>query len=200
MAEIKKYLGVDLPITALFAAPSIEQLAKVIRGQGWSPPRNCLVEIRSAGSKPPLFFVGAGNALSHYLDLDQPVYGLSLLRMFEKQVTLTTLKEMALNYIESIRSVQPKGPYYIAGHSSGGTVALEMAQILDAQGEKIGLLALLDTYGPRSKSLSFFQKFPAYWTALKRQKPEERLAYVGQISRFVIYRLQQIFWPIFFVL
>jgi thioesterase domain-containing protein/acyl carrier protein len=196
-AEIEKHLGVDLSITAILAAPSIEKLANVIRAGGWSPPRNCLIEIRPAGSNPPLFVMGAGQALSPYLDLDQPVYGLSFLAMFEKQVTLTTLKEIAASYIESIRSVQPKGPYYIAGHSSGGTVALEMAQMLDAQGEKIALLALLDTYGPRSRTLSFFQKFPAYWRALKRHKAEERLAYVCRICRFAKHRIQQMFWPMF---
>jgi Phosphopantetheine attachment site len=57
-SKIKEYLGVDLPITALFAAPSIEQLANVIRAGGWIPPRNCLIEIRPAGSKPPLFVMG----------------------------------------------------------------------------------------------------------------------------------------------
>jgi hypothetical protein len=109
-SKIKEYLGVDLPITALFAAPSIEQLANVIRAGGWSPPRNCLIEIRPAGSKPPLFVMGTGHALSPYLDFDRPLYGLSLLGMFEKQVTLTTLKEIAASFIDSILSVQPKGP------------------------------------------------------------------------------------------
>jgi pimeloyl-ACP methyl ester carboxylesterase len=198
-SKIKEYLGVDLPITALFAAPSIEQLANVIRAGGWIPPRNCLIEIRPAGSKPPLFVMGTGHALSPYLDFDRPLYGLSLLGMFEKQVTLTTLKEIAASFIDSILSVQPKGPYYLAGHSSGGTVALEVAQMLDAQGEKIALLALLDTYGPRSRGLSFLQKFLAHWRALKRQKPKDGLvsAYVCEMCRISMNRLQQIFRPIF---
>jgi thioesterase domain-containing protein len=51
---------------------------------------------------------------------------------------------MAAYYIEAMQSVQPTGPYNIAGWSMGGVVAFEMAQQLRAQGQLVALLAMLD--------------------------------------------------------
>jgi thioesterase domain-containing protein len=53
---------------------------------------------------------------------------------------------MAERYIQEIRRVQPEGPYRIGGYSFGGVVAYEMAQMLEAQGEQVALLALFDAY------------------------------------------------------
>ena len=186
MSDIKKHLEVDLPISTIFAAPTIENLARIIRAEGWIPPKNCLIEIRSEGSKPPLFTIGVGHALAPYLDREQPIYGLSLLGMFETpQVRAMSLKEIAASYVQSIRSVQPVGPYCLAGVSSGGMVAFEMAQLLDSQGQKIGLLALLDTYGPQSRSLPRFQKLSGYWRAFKRREPRDRIVYIRYVLKKV---------------
>jgi amino acid adenylation domain-containing protein len=198
VTEIKKQLGKDLPITAVFAAPTIEQLANVIRAEGWVPPKNCLVEIKPEGSKSPLFVISGGISLAAYLDPDQPVYGLSFLGMFETQITPISLKEIAASYVQSIRTVQPNGAYYLAGYSSDGIVAFEMAQLLHAQGEKIGLLALLDTYGPRSKSLSFFRRLPRHWKALKRHGLKKRIAYVSERTGLVAGQARRIFWRILY--
>jgi amino acid adenylation domain-containing protein len=179
LTAIRKHVGIDLPIAAIFAAPTIEQLANLIRAEGWVSPRNCIVEIKPGGSKPPLFLIGGGHALPSYLDADQPVYGLSFSGMFGTQIYLTSVKEIAASYVHSIRSVQPNGPYYLAGHSSGGTIAFEMAQLLDSQGEKIGMLALLDTYGPGSKSVSLLKTLQAHREAFKRRASKERLAYLA---------------------
>jgi aspartate racemase len=45
-----------------------------------------------------------------------------------------------------MRELQPHGPYFIGGRSLGGMIAFEMAHQLRAQGQEVGLLALLDTY------------------------------------------------------
>jgi len=58
----------------------------------------------------------------------------------------TSIKEMAAHYIKEMREVQPAGPYLLGGRSSGGTIAFEMAARLAAQGEKVALLALFDTF------------------------------------------------------
>ena len=56
------------------------------------------------------------------------------------------VKELAQSYVEAITSVRPCGPYYLAGWSMGGLIAFEIASQLEAQGQRIGLLALLDTW------------------------------------------------------
>jgi phthiocerol/phenolphthiocerol synthesis type-I polyketide synthase E len=55
---------------------------------------------------------------------------------------------MAARYIEALCAVQPNGPYLLGGSSFGGIVAFEMAQQLQARGQEIALLALIDTAAP----------------------------------------------------
>jgi thioesterase domain-containing protein len=72
---------------------------------------------------------------------------------------LETIEGMAKFYLNAIQQVQPRGPYFLIGHSLGGLVALEMAQQLTGQVEQVALLAMLDSYphaghlpiGPRAR-------------------------------------------------
>jgi aspartate racemase len=61
---------------------------------------------------------------------------------------LTRVEEMASHYLKEIRGFQPEGPYYLLGASFGGLVAFEMAHQLNAQGQQVGLLAMLNTNCP----------------------------------------------------
>jgi thioesterase domain-containing protein len=76
-----------------------------------------------------------------------------------------------------------------------------MAQLLQSKGEKIGLLALLDTYGPRSKTLALFQRLQAHWRAFKKPRSQGRLRYVAfaikRASSFASLPLRRIWWSIF---
>ena len=61
---------------------------------------------------------------------------------------------MAANYVSALRETQPSGPYQLLGMSSGGVIALEMAQQLKASGQEVSLLALLDTAVPGTPTLA----------------------------------------------
>ena len=61
-----------------------------------------------------------------------------------------SVEASARRALEAIRAVQPAGPYYLAGYSFGGAVAFDMACRLEAVGEQVGLLAVLDSYAPGS--------------------------------------------------
>ncbi len=56
-------------------------------------------------------------------------------------------EEAARDYIVEMRTVQPRGPYFLGGFSGGGYIALEIAKQLREAGEQIGLLVMLDTPG-----------------------------------------------------
>jgi len=184
LAEIEKELGVDLPLNVIFKAPTVERLASIIRDNGWLPPRNCLVEMRAGGFKPPLFLIHGGySALVKYLGDDQPVYSLSLFGLFEKDLISIRLEDIATRYIQSIRTLQPRGPYYIGGYSAAGIIAFEMARQLRMEGESVALLALFDTHGPESRALPIGDRIVAYLTIMRRIGLSDGLQYgIGKMS------------------
>ncbi|MBD2777372.1 condensation domain-containing protein [Iningainema tapete] len=152
--EIEKTFGKNLPLATLFQAATVAELAQIIRQKDWLAPWSSLVAIQPHGSQPPLFYIHpVGGNLLVYRDLalslgcDQPVYGLQAKGLDGKFVPITNIMEMADHYITQIRSIQPHGPYFLAGLSSGGMVAWEMAVQFVAQGEKVAMLALFDTPG-----------------------------------------------------
>jgi thioesterase domain-containing protein len=50
---------------------------------------------------------------------------------------LPTIEAMALDYLERIRAVQPRGPYRLGGFCASGLVAYELARLMHAQGDVI---------------------------------------------------------------
>ena len=159
-AQIEKTFGKKLPLATIFQAPNVEELANIIRQSGWTTPWFSLVPIQPNGSKPPLFgihYLGKGlefyRNMIPYIGSDQPIYGLNYWLATQTKDTEApppnTVEELAADYIKEIRTLQPDGPYLLAGVSFGGIVAYEMAQQLHAQGQKASLLVLFDTYSPK---------------------------------------------------
>lgn len=162
MNRIEEAFGKNLPIATLLQAPTIEQLAVILRQKGWSPPWSCLVPIQASGSKPPFFCIHGINGavvrfhdLSRYLGPDQPFYALQAQGLDPGHPCHTRTEDMASHYIKEIRRVQPQGPYFIGGYSFGGAIAFEMAQELAAQGQGDAVVVLFDTHFPQpSTSIS----------------------------------------------
>jgi amino acid adenylation domain-containing protein len=155
MAEIERAFGVSLPLSTLFQAPTVEQLASVLREPRWPSTWRCLVPVRPGSEWPPLFCIHApgGEVLAYrallpHLDPDRPVYGLQARGLDGVEEPFATVEEMAAHYIGEIQAVQPHGPYALLGFCAGGVTAFEMAQRLAAAGEQVGLLALVDVAPP----------------------------------------------------
>jgi thioesterase domain-containing protein len=115
--------------------------------------------VRLATGRPgraPFFCVHAiGGAVFSYIELaqclgpDQPFYALQARGLDPRSEPFEDIEEMAAEYVRAIRTVQPQGPYRLGGWSFGGTVAFEMARQLRAAGDRVELLALLDSWSPR---------------------------------------------------
>ena len=152
IAKIQSAFGKNLSLAAFFQGATIESLANILRSSTVSPSWSTLVTIQSGGSKQPFFCVhpGAGTVLA-YVDLalnlgsEQPFYGLESLGLEDEQKPYGRVEDIAAHYIEAMQTVQPQGPYRLGGWSFGGLVAFEIAQQLQAQGQEVSLLALLDT-------------------------------------------------------
>ncbi|WP_235091592.1 MULTISPECIES: alpha/beta fold hydrolase [Mycetohabitans] len=111
-----------------------------------------LLPLKPTGSRPALFCIHPGfgliwnyMGLSSYLHSDQPLYGLQARGFDGTSPLASTLDEMVSDYLEQMRRVQPQGPYCLLGWSFGGNVAHSMAVRLEHEGEKVALLALLDS-------------------------------------------------------
>ena len=154
-AEIEKAFNQKLPLASLFEAQTVEAMAELIRCQGWSSPWTTLIPIQPNGTQLPFFFVPPLGGITvsitnlvRYLGPDQPFYGLQAYGLEEGQLPQDRLEEMAAHYIAEIQSVWPDGPYILGGQCFGGSVAFEMAQQLQAQGQTVALLFMFDARPP----------------------------------------------------
>ncbi|HEU5226352.1 MAG TPA: amino acid adenylation domain-containing protein [Ktedonobacteraceae bacterium] len=154
MARVQREFQQELPISVLFQKATPELLAAELLRRRWSGNESALVEIQPIGTKRPLFCIHPiGGEVFCYADLarqlgpEQPVYGLQVPGKSHQQAC-STLEDMARSYIAEIRTIQPAGPYLLAGWSLGGVIAFEMAQQLLQQGHEVELLALLDSNAP----------------------------------------------------
>ena len=176
-AQISETFGKNLPLSVLFEAPTVEQLAETLREKDWSAPWSLLVEIQKGeGSKPPFFFIHAagGNILiyrdlAHHLGPDQPVYGIQAQGLGGEEPFIPRIEDMASRYLKEVQSVQPEGPYYFGGYCMGGTVALEMAKRIQAQGHDVNLLAFFETYN---------------WVNMPRSSTTDKIYYIIQKLEF----------------
>jgi acyl transferase domain-containing protein/thioesterase domain-containing protein/2-polyprenyl-3-methyl-5-hydroxy-6-metoxy-1,4-benzoquinol methylase/acyl carrier protein len=153
--RIRQELGREVPAHAAFRGSTVERMARALERRDDPSAASPLVAIQPHGSRPPLFFVhpAAGIvfpyfALARELGPDQPFYGLQALGLDGLAPPDRTIEEMARHYIEALRAVQPRGPYFIGGFSFGCLVAFEMAQQLNRAGQELGLVALVDEPAP----------------------------------------------------
>ena len=166
VSEVERLTGKLLSIATLFDAPTIAGLAKILRTDSATASWSSLIPIQTGGSRNPLFLVHAAHGtvllyrqVCEHLGQDQPVYGLQSQGLNGQRPLQTTVEEMASLYMREIATVQPEGPYFLAGYCSGGIIALELAQQLSRRGEDVVRVILLDTYNlstvPRWHALVF---------------------------------------------
>jgi acyl-coenzyme A synthetase/AMP-(fatty) acid ligase/thioesterase domain-containing protein len=142
--------------TSLLAeAPTVAEFARRLRRRRPDRRQATLVPVQPQGSLPPLFVVAGGGGLgvaftplARHLGPDQPVYALQAHALERFGVPDWSVRAIVRRHLTTLRSLQPRGPYYLAGHSFGGIVAFEMAQQLLAHGRSVALLAILDSFPP----------------------------------------------------
>ncbi|MCE3237594.1 MAG: hypothetical protein K0R24_575 [Gammaproteobacteria bacterium] len=113
--------------------------------------KSCLIPLKPSGHKPPLFLIHPVGgtvfwyvSLTKYFDPDRPLYGIQDPGIVLDHAPFTDIEEMAKNYIKVMRSVQPKGPYFIGGASAGSNISVEITHQLMLMGEEVAFIALLD--------------------------------------------------------
>lgn len=155
VADVERLMGIRIPMSTLFEAPTVHKLAGLLSTAGWTPDWSCLVPICTTGSLPPIFCVhGYGSQVLWLSDMArelgavQPIYGLQPQGLDGRMEPLRRIEDMAARYVTEIRGVVPHGPYYLLGYSLGGTVAFEMARQMEACGLRVAYLGLIDSGFP----------------------------------------------------
>ncbi len=171
LARVREKYGVDFPVRRLFEMPTVAGMAGFLateRASGDSPPPlQSLVNIQTGDPRQRPFFLVPGGwggeveflvygMLKRHLGVDVPIYGLRARGSDGGAAPHQSVPEMVADYVAEIRTRQPHGPYLLAGECVGGVIAYEMARLLESQGEKVALLALLDTGRPTRQALRRF--------------------------------------------
>ncbi|MPY60067.1 amino acid adenylation domain-containing protein, partial [Streptomyces spongiae] len=169
--RIRNELGGDLPVRAVFATPTVAGLARRLSGAGTpgTAALDVLLPLRTRGEREPLFCLPPASGLAwgfaglaRHLDVDRPLYGLQSRGLVPGERVAMSLAEAVAEHTARIREVQPQGLYHLLGYSMGGLVAHGVATALQAAGERVALLAMLDS-------------FPGAWTS-QGPRPGDRPA------------------------
>jgi acetoacetyl-CoA synthetase len=172
--EIVHACGRELPPVMIYHAPTIASLAALLEGSPEMrfPP---LVLLKPGTEKPPIFVTHGlgGSVIDFYqvvkhIQLPHPIYGMQAKGIDGVEEPFERIEDMAQFYLHAVKELQPCGPYLLVGFSLGGLVTLEMAQRLRESGERVALLAMLDSY-PHIRYLSLGQRLRLTTSLLERR-------------------------------
>jgi amino acid adenylation domain-containing protein len=142
------------PRAALAAATGTAMATATATDPGAPWDTSTVIHPGPAGGGQPVFIVGGigGNVnnlflLGSEIGRNRPVIGFQT-RGVQGHAPHETIEAMAAENIRYMRRHQARGPYLIAGYSGGGYTALEMARQLEAAGETVERLFILDTFAP----------------------------------------------------
>ncbi|HVC15686.1 MAG TPA: thioesterase domain-containing protein [Rhodanobacter sp.] len=157
LLEIEQATGRSLPVTAIYDAPTVAKMTTLLNNEP-ATERSSLVLLKpGVPALPPLFIAhGLGGTvmelapLGRRLEVPNAIYCLEARGLDGIVAPFNRIEDMAAHFLGEVRTMQPKGPYLLGGSCFGGLVALELAQRLSQAGERVALLALLNTY-PHSR-------------------------------------------------
>ncbi|MEO9329213.1 non-ribosomal peptide synthetase [Gordonia aurantiaca] len=155
ITEVRHHLQLDLTTAMLAEAPTIAEFAQRIEAAAKERSKNAtgatLIRLRKGTGTPIFLICGAGSLASSLtqvvrsLSTGRPVYVIQSRGIEKRALADHSIRAMARRAISDIRSVQPHGPYQLAGYSLGGFVAVEVAARLSRAGETCDTVAVLDS-------------------------------------------------------
>ena len=153
-------LGIALAPDQLFEHQTIGALANFLTIKNTNNNLNTtewssIVSMNKTGSKSPLFCIHSGGGhvffyqpLAKRLGADQPLFALQPAGLDGQNTLPSSIEEMARFYIQEMKKVQATGPYHILGTCFSNAVGLEMANQLEANGDTVAILIIVDS-GPQ---------------------------------------------------
>ncbi len=157
IARLRQATGIDIPLRELFersTPAALAQSAKLVAAHDAAAVHTykALFPVQTSGSKTPLFCIhpvgGLGSVYKNLADAlgpDQPLWSFQASGLEGDEAMHDSIPSMAQAYIAAMKTVQPAGPYQLAGWSMGGRIGHEMAHQLSVLGDEVRFLALFDT-------------------------------------------------------
>jgi amino acid adenylation domain-containing protein len=158
-------------------------------------PHPLLVPLNLNGDQPPLFCihpiegtVWGYAALARKLKTGQPIFGIRARGLAAGETPASCIEEMAAEYVGTMRTVQPAGPFFLCGWSMGGLIAYEMARRLEQEGDEVAFLAVLDQgsrKGLRPRALADSGQWASVCRRLDElpERPSERQIEMEKLRR-----------------
>ncbi|WP_139186156.1 amino acid adenylation domain-containing protein, partial [Ralstonia sp. 25mfcol4.1] len=170
-----KAMGIDLKLRDLMRTPTIGQLlpdgvAASADSASAAPPTalRVLAQGPTGGTLPPVACVHAAlgtlfdyDAIVAQLGSERTVYGFQSRTLVDPGWQEISPAAIAADYVREWRAVQPQGPYLLLGWSLGATLATWMARELEAQGQAVQWLGLVDPFVPEAATASERPGWPA---------------------------------------
>lgn len=126
----------------------------------------------------PVVLIAPGPAyrrLANRLDAVNPVIGITPPSL-EHLPLPHTFEHIAAECVRILRRYRPQGPYALAGWRIDGLVALEMARLLEEEGDKVIFVAMLDVS-------SLFDAPQSLWRKILRRKRPPPCAFMAEALR-----------------
>ncbi|MFY0565156.1 amino acid adenylation domain-containing protein [Archangium lansingense] len=155
LGRMEEEFGMPVPLATLFQNPVLKDAADALAellAEGGA--LSSVVPLHGPDvpvDAPAIFLFHPGDGELHYYRHLTPLLEPHL-RCFGIQApetlsprTFATFAERIEAYVADIRAIQPQGPYRLLGHSFGGYPAYGVAAALEAAGERVELLAMMDT-------------------------------------------------------
>jgi amino acid adenylation domain-containing protein len=163
-AELETEFKTPVSVGEVIVSSSVERLARALFDEQAGEERKAgfgeVLHLRS-GADAPLFCIHPASGfswqfsvLTRYLQSDCPVIGLQSPRPNGVIAICDSMDEVCRRHLETIRKIQPRGPYRLLGYSLGGVVAQAIAARLVEEGDVVDFLGLLDTYPPEIQDWS----------------------------------------------
>ena len=152
LRRIDLEFGKKLSMANVFHAPTIEQLALQLTDHAFIDRHRRNVNAPAAGPRSSLLWLYAGatcRALASRLAPDRALISVALPPADEEKVSKScTMQEVAARMVREVRSLQPEGPYFLAGWCAAGIIAYEVAAQLVAAGQDVATLVLVESSNP----------------------------------------------------
>ncbi|MGB7800895.1 enterobactin synthase subunit F [Buttiauxella sp.] len=162
-AELRRTLARPVTVGQVMVASTVGQLAQTLAQEqseeeaGRAGFDAVLPLRKSHGPTLYCFHPASGFAwqfsvLQRYLDPRWSITGIQSPRPTGPMQQAENLAQVCDSHLQTLRQLQPHGPYYLMGYSLGGTLAQGIAARLEAAGEEVAFLGLLDTWPPETQN------------------------------------------------